>query len=79
MKAWPPLKAELSGQLLLFMMRMTQSKHLKTMLSILSALQAIMTSSNSLRHEPSIKSTETYILAFVKDVSTYVKTLVVKG
>ena len=27
----------------------------------------------------SIKLTETYILAFVKDVSTYVQTLIVKG
>ena len=27
----------------------------------------------------SIKLTETYILAFVKDVSTYIQTLIVKG
>ena len=27
----------------------------------------------------SIKLTETYILAFVKDVSTYIETLIVKG
>ena len=27
----------------------------------------------------SIKLTETYILAFMKDVSTYIQTLIVKG
>ena len=27
----------------------------------------------------SIKLTETYILAFLKDVSTYIQTLIVKG
>ena len=27
----------------------------------------------------SIKLTETYILAFVKDISTYIQTLIVKG